>query len=93
MCGKFGASKVHTNRGSVLIFDSDKLERIARSYNVEIKIKTTLRTVMNSQNNNERGTSEMSMDYDNNVSRAKDSDGVCVTALEIVPVTLMIMMP
>ncbi len=75
MCGKFGASKVHTNKGSVLIFDSDKLERIARSYNVEIKIKTTLKTVMKSQNNNESGASEMSMNYGNNVAPAKDSDG------------------
>ncbi len=71
MCDKFGAIKIHTNKGSVLIFDSDKLKRIDRSYNAEIKIKTTFKTVRETVGNNERGTSEMSMDYDNNVDPAK----------------------
>src|SRR6185437_8788063 len=40
MCDKFGATKMHTNKGSVLTFDPDKLAKIDRSYNAEIKIKT-----------------------------------------------------
>jgi hypothetical protein len=28
MCDKFGATKAHTSKGSILTFDSDKLERI-----------------------------------------------------------------
>ena len=53
----------------------DKLERIDRSYNAEIKIKTTLKTVRETVGNSERSTSEMSRDYDNNVNRENDSDG------------------
>ncbi len=45
MGDKFGATKTHTNKGSVLTFALDKLERIDRSYNLEIKIKTTLTSV------------------------------------------------
>jgi hypothetical protein len=43
MCDKFGATKVHTSKGSVLTFDPCKLAKINRSYNTEIKIKTTLK--------------------------------------------------
>lgn len=74
MCDKFGATKVHSNKGSVLTFVPDKLERIDRSYNAEIKIKTTLKTVRETVGNSERSTSEMSRDYDNNVNRENDSD-------------------
>lgn len=44
MCDKFGATKVHTNKGNQLTFDPDKLEKIHRSYSAEIKIKTTLKS-------------------------------------------------
>jgi len=44
MCDKFGATKVHRNKGSELTFDPNKLEKIDRSYNTEIKIKTTLKS-------------------------------------------------
>jgi hypothetical protein len=33
---------VHTSRGSMLTFDSDKLAKIDRSYNAEIKINSKL---------------------------------------------------
>ena len=72
MCDKFGATKVHTNKGSVLTFVPDKLERIDRSYNTEIKIKTTLKTVMENEGNS---ASEMSRNYDNNVNPENDGDG------------------
>ena len=68
-------TKLHTNKGSVLTFAPDKLERIDRSYNAEVKIKTTIKTVVKSQDNNERGTSEMSRGYDNKVNPENDSDG------------------
>jgi hypothetical protein len=42
MCVKFGATKVHTSRGSMLTFDSDKLAKIDRSYKAEIKINSKL---------------------------------------------------
>ncbi len=68
-------TKLHTNKGSVLTFAPDKLERTDRSYNAEVKIKTTIKTVVKSQDNNERGTSEMSRDYDNNSNPENDGDG------------------
>jgi hypothetical protein len=51
MCDKFGATKVHTSKGSMLTFDPDKLAKIDRSYNAEIKIKTTLKSYAENEGN------------------------------------------
>lgn len=72
MCDKFGATKAHTNKGSVLTFSPDKLAKIYKSYNTEIKIKTTLKAVMENEGNS---ASEMSRNYDNNSNPENDGDG------------------
>jgi hypothetical protein len=59
MCDKFGATKVHTSKGSMLTFDPDKLAKIDRLYNAEIKIKTTLEYYVENEGNI---TSETSRD-------------------------------
>lgn len=40
---KFGAEPKHTNKGNKVIFNLEKLRRIQKSYDVEIKIKTRLK--------------------------------------------------
>jgi hypothetical protein len=40
---KFGAEPKHTNKRNKVIFNPEKLRRIQRSYDIEIKIKTTLK--------------------------------------------------
>ena len=40
---KFGTDVKHTNKGNKVIFNLEKLKRIERSYNIEIKIKTSLK--------------------------------------------------
>jgi hypothetical protein len=40
---KFGAEPKNTNKRNKVIFNPEKLRRIQRSYNIEIKIKTTLK--------------------------------------------------
>lgn len=42
ICDKLGARKKHKEAGSVLIFDTDKLIRIGRSYDIETKIQLKL---------------------------------------------------
>lgn len=42
ICDKFGAKKRHTEKGSVLTFDLDKLKKIAKSYESETKIQVKL---------------------------------------------------
>ena len=39
ICDKFGAQKIHKEKGSVLIFDTGKLLRMAKSYGSEPKIQ------------------------------------------------------
>jgi hypothetical protein len=67
LCDKFGAIKMHTNTGSVLRFSLDKLEKIHRSYNTEIKIKTTLKSYT------DNNAIEISNNYD--VNPENDGDG------------------
>jgi hypothetical protein len=42
ICDKFGAIKKHTDKGSVLIFDIDKLQKLGKSYDLEAKIQLKL---------------------------------------------------
>jgi len=42
ICDKFGAKKRHTDKGSVLTFDLEKLEKLTKSYESEIKIQVKL---------------------------------------------------
>jgi hypothetical protein len=42
---KFGAERERLSGKRALLFDCDKLQKVQNSYNVEIKIKTTLKTV------------------------------------------------
>jgi len=58
---------MHTNTGSVLRFSLDKLEKIHRSYNAEIKIKTTLKSYT------DNNAIEISNNYD--VNPENDGDG------------------
>ena len=39
ICDKFGSQKKHKESGSVLIFDTDKLQRMGRSFDCEVKIQ------------------------------------------------------
>ena len=61
---------MHTNKGSVLIFSPDKLEKIHRSYNAEIKIKTTFKSRTQNESNS---TSETSRNY----NTTPENDGDC----------------
>jgi hypothetical protein len=40
---KFGAEVKHTNTGNKTIFNIDKLQKVQKSYNIEVVIKTTLK--------------------------------------------------
>ncbi len=42
ICDKFGAKKRHTDKGSVLTFDLQKLKKLTKSYESEIKIQVKL---------------------------------------------------
>ena len=42
ICDKFGAIKKHTEKGSVLTFDLEKLKKVAKSYASETKIQVKL---------------------------------------------------
>jgi hypothetical protein len=82
MCDKFGATKVHTSRGSMLTFDSDKLAKIDRSYNAEIKIKTTLKSCTENEGNI---PSETSRDA---TLKTMVTAVMAMTALETAPVII-----
>jgi hypothetical protein len=41
LCDKFGAVRKHTEKGSVLIFDQEKLAKVSESYVLETKIQLT----------------------------------------------------
>jgi hypothetical protein len=42
ICDKFGAKRKHTEKGSVLIFDLEKLEKVGKSYVLETKVQLKL---------------------------------------------------
>jgi hypothetical protein len=63
ICDKFGAQKKHKEIGSVLIFDIDKLAKIAKSYDLDTHIQLKL-----------PDGSDSSDDFSNTMMASKEND-------------------
>jgi hypothetical protein len=84
---KFGAEVKHTNKGNKIIFNLEKLRRIQRSYEIKIRIKTSLKSEGGEGGEGIRGFVRASYDgksiedisngngKDKDISRNGDSEG------------------
>lgn len=73
ICDKFGAQKRHKEIGSVLIFDIDKLAKIAKSYNLDAHIQLKLL-----EDNSEADGSDSSDDISKTTATSNENDNTKV---------------
>jgi hypothetical protein len=74
ICDKFGAQKKHKEIGSVLVFDIDKLAKIAKSYDLDTHIQLKL-----TEDNNGADGSDSSDDFSKAMMTSKENNSTEIT--------------
>ena len=75
ICDKFGAQKKHKEIGSVLIFDIDKLTKVAKSYDLDTHIQLKI-----TEDNSNPDGSDSSDDFSKTMTASKENDDAKITS-------------